>query len=294
MAMFSPAPIGRQPLTRTSVISTWTHCWKAYLEGRAPGQSAVSGEIRLQGALRQPRDLHITGNLSDLSTGIEGVKLRNDGPVRLAMSRGALTIDQLHLIGDNTDLSAGGSVQLTGERDLDFHVQGKANLQLIQTFNRDFISSGMVTVDATVSGTTSKPTIQGRVQFTNGSLAYSDLPSALNDINGSLAFNQNRLEIETLTAHTGGGLVTFSGQASAYNHQLNFDLAVKGEGVRLRYPPGVSSTANEDLHSWEVLLHPLFPARSPLTNSPSLRALTSERISSAAPRRPTFRRRILC
>jgi translocation and assembly module TamB len=42
--------------------------------------------------------------------------------------------------------------------------------------------------------------------------------------------------------------VTLSGQASAYNHQLNFDLLAKGEGVRLRYPPGVSSTANEELH----------------------------------------------
>ncbi len=221
---------------------------ETYLEGRVTGNSAVSGEIRLQGALRQPRDLNITGNLSELSADVEYVKVRNDGPIRFAVSRERLDIEQLHLIGDNTDLSASGSVQLGGEHQLNFKAQGKGNLQLIQSFNPDFISSGVVTVDATVSGTTLQPAIQGRVQFTNGSIAYSDLPSALSDINGSLSFNQNRLEIENLTAHTGGGLITFSGHASAYNHQLNFDLAVKGEGVRLRYPPGVSSTANADLH----------------------------------------------
>jgi translocation and assembly module TamB len=220
----------------------------AYVDGRVTGHSTVSGEIKLQGPMAHPRDLNITGDLSELSAGIENVKVKNDGPVRFAMSQERLTIEQLHLVGDNTDLSASGSVQLTGEKALNFKAQGKANLQLIQTLYPDFVSGGTVSVDATVSGSVSKPAVQGRVQFTNGSIAYSDLPSALSDVNGSLTFNQNRLEIENVTAHMGGGLVTLSGQASAYNHQLNFDLVAKGEGVRLRYPPGVSSTANEELH----------------------------------------------
>ncbi len=70
----------------------------------------------------------------------------------------------------------------------------------------------------------------------------------MSDINGSLIFNQDRLQIETLTAHTGGGLVTFGGYATAYNGKFNFDLTVRGQDVRLRYPPGVSATANADLH----------------------------------------------
>jgi len=221
---------------------------KAYWGGRVTGHSSVSGELRLQGPLGQPRDLNITGTLSDLSAGVENVLVRNDGPVRFRMSGERLTVDQLHLVGDNTDLSTSGSVHLSGGRELDFRAQGKANLQLIQKFNPDFISSGSVVVDATVSGSISTPAIQGKVEFSNGSIAYSDLPSALSDINGTLTFNQNRLEIEALTAHIGGGLVTLGGHASAYNHQLNFDLTVKGQGVRLRYPPGISSTANEELH----------------------------------------------
>ena len=70
----------------------------------------------------------------------------------------------------------------------------------------------------------------------------------MSDINGSLIFNQDRLQVETLTAHTGGGLVTFGGYATAYNGKFNFDLSVQGQDVRLRYPPGVSATANADLH----------------------------------------------
>lgn len=121
------------------------------------------------------------------------------------------------------------------------------NLKLIESYNPNLTASGEVKVDMTASGTISQPLIQGRLQGSNGALAHADLPSGLSDINGSLVFNQNRLRIEILTAHTGGGLVTLGGTAT-YNRQLNFDLTVQGQDVRLRYPPGVSSTANADLH----------------------------------------------
>jgi translocation and assembly module TamB len=85
------------------------------------------------------------------------------------------------------------------------------------------------------------------LQVTNGSIAYSDLPSSLSAINGSAVFNQDRLQIETLTAHVGGGLVTFGGYATAYNRQVNFNLTLETQDVRLRYPQGVSSMANAEL-----------------------------------------------
>ena len=49
------------------------------------------------------------------------------------------------------------------------------------------------------------------VDIQHGGLSMIDLPAGLGDINGSLVFNQNRLEVEHLTARTGGGLVTFGG-----------------------------------------------------------------------------------
>ncbi len=102
-------------------------------------------------------------------------------------------------------------------------------------------------VNLALAGTIARPTIQGRLQVSGGSIQYGDLPSALNDINGSLVFSTNRLQIETLTAHVGGGLVSFGGYATAYNRQVSFDLTLKGQDVRLRYPPGISSVTNEQL-----------------------------------------------
>ena len=99
-----------------------------------------------------------------------------------------------------------------------------------------------------VGGTIDHPQTQGRLQISGASIAHIDLPSALSDMNGSLVFNENRLEIQNLSGRTGGGLLTAQGYVSAYNRQLNFDFTLHGQDVRLRYPPGVSSTATADVH----------------------------------------------
>jgi translocation and assembly module TamB len=221
---------------------------RTYLKGRVTGHSSIAGDLRLQGPLRRPRELNVVGNLGQFYADVENIKIHNDGPVRFDLSSQLLRIEEFRFTGEGTDLLASGTVQLNGEHRLDFRAQGQVNLKLIESFNPDFASSGVVTVDVTVAGTVENPVTQGRLQVANGSVAYADLPSALNEINGSLIFNQDRLQIETLTARTGGGLLTFGGYASSYNRQIEFNLTVQGQDVRLRYPPGVSSTANADLH----------------------------------------------
>jgi translocation and assembly module TamB len=192
--------------------------------------------------------LQFTANIDNLDADVEDVKIKNQGPIRFSVANQSLQIDQFHLVGENTDISANGKVHLSGDRELDLRAQGRVNLKLIESFNPDFTSSGVVSVDVSVAGPLAKPVMQGRVQVASGAIAYIDLPSALSDINGALVFNQDRLQIESLTAHTGGGLVTFGGYATAYNGKFNFDLSVRGQDVRLRYPPGVSAMANADLH----------------------------------------------
>jgi len=221
---------------------------RTYIGEGVTGHSRADGEVHLVGPLRRPRELQVTARLEGVDAGIENVKLHNDGPIRFSIANQTLQIDQFHMVGDDTDVSATGIIHLTGERVLDVRAQGRVNLKLIETFNPDFTSSGVVTIDVALSGPLANPITQGRVRVDHGAIAYIDLPSALSDINGSLIFNRDRLQIESLTAHTGGGLVTFGGYATNPGGKLSFDLTVQGQDVRLRYPPGISSTANADLH----------------------------------------------
>ncbi|HEY1800398.1 MAG TPA: translocation/assembly module TamB domain-containing protein [Terriglobales bacterium] len=218
-----------------------------YLKAQLTGGSSVSGTLHLQGPLLRPRDIDVTGTLKDVSLDAVNVKLHNSAPVNFSIAHRVFRMDQLHMVGDETDFTASGHVQMEAPYAMDWSAQGNANLRLIETFNHDFTARGRVNVKATATGTVSQPSIDGQMEVTRGSIAYVNLPSALSEINGTLIFNQHEMKVQSLTARTGGGLVTLSGSANLYERQLHFDVGLRGQDVRLRYPPGVSSTADLQL-----------------------------------------------
>ncbi len=173
---------------------------REYLKGTVIGHSGISGQVQLRGSLRKPRELTMVANLDDVDLNVDQLQVKNQGPVRLTLAQQVVRLEQLHVVGDNTDFSAHGTASLIGNRDLDLAAEGHLNMQLIQTLNSDFTSSGMVDLSMTMTGPVGDPLLQGRVNVSHGSIAYLDLPSGLSDMNGSLVFNKNRLQIENLTA----------------------------------------------------------------------------------------------
>ncbi len=127
------------------------------------------------------------------------------------------------------------------------------------------------------------PGLRGRVDFQNGSLSLEDVPNGLSQLHGTLEFNQNRLEVKSLTAMSGGGPLSVGGYL-AYQHGIYADLTVTGKGVRIRYPQGVSSLADATLHLQGTAEQPaLSAAMCSSPASPSAPTWTSP----PSPRRPT-------
>jgi translocation and assembly module TamB len=222
--------------------------WRSYMRGELTGHSAVTGMLTMQGPLRNPPAWNATGNLTGVSLDVEYAKLQNQDPVRFTYAQQSLHIEQMHFVGEGTDLTARGSVHLAGLRELDLSAEGHVDLKLLNSFDSDLAASGTMTMNMTVSGTIAEPFPQGRLQVTNGTVTYAGLPSGLSEMNGSLVFTRDRIHIEKLTARTGGGTLDLKGDATIYDRQLNFNLTAVGKEVRLRYPPGVSSVADAELH----------------------------------------------
>jgi len=221
--------------------------WQAYFRGQVTGHSAVAGVLDLSGPLRHLSQWALAGNLTAVSLDVENVKLKSQDPVRFSLARQSIDIQQLHLLGEGTDLTAHGSVQLSGLRTLDLTAEGRLDLRLLSSFDPDFTSSGLLLMNMTVGGTWAEPLPQGSLRVANAAISYAGLPSGLSDLNGLLFFTRDRLHIQTLTAHAGGGSLDLKGDATYFNRQLNFNLTAAGKDVRLRYPPGVSSTADAQL-----------------------------------------------
>lgn len=222
--------------------------WRAYLGPQLTGHSAVVGTATMQGPLRYPRQWTLSADMSDVSVELEHAKLHNQGPVRFTYAQQTAHIEPTHMVGEGTDITGQGSIGFAGSRALDLALDGQIDLKVAGSVNPDIIASGLMSVQMTVGGTLDQPLPQGSIQVKNGAINYAGLPSGLSEMNGTLTFTRDRMHIEQLTAHTGGGTLDLKGDATTYNRQLNFNLTAVGKEVRLRYPPGVSSTATAELH----------------------------------------------
>jgi translocation and assembly module TamB len=207
------------------------------------GESALAGTVSLEGPLARPDALRGEARLRELSVTVAGVHLRSEGGAHATLANSQISLDPLHITGEETDMQLRGSLGVDQKRQLDFAASGAINLKLAETIDPDLTASGTTTFKVEAHGPMQNPNLTGRVDFENASLALEDLPNSLSQLRGTLEFNRDRLEVKSLTAMSGGGLLSVSGYL-AYRHGLFADLSLTGRSIRIRYPQGVSSAAD--------------------------------------------------
>ncbi len=122
---------------------------------------------------------------------------------------------------------------------------GSVSMAVLHTFDPDIISSGKVTFTVAAGGQVMNPALTGKVEFDNVNIAMDGIPNGLSNMNGTLVFNEDRLQVQHLTGTTGGGELKIGGSIR-YRNGLFADLTATGEAVRVRLY-GLSATANANL-----------------------------------------------
>jgi translocation and assembly module TamB len=210
------------------------------------GQSALEGKANISGPLTHPEKIRGEANLNQLNLDVESVHLASHGPVHATLVEGIARLDPLEITGEDTDLKVNGSLAIQGKQQLDVQANGSVNMRLAATLDPDLIASGVTNFQMEAHGPLSDPTLQGKVEFQNVAMALGDFPNGLSQIKGTLEFIQNRLEIRSLTAMSGGGQLSVGGYLG-FQHGLYADLSATGKSIRIRYPQGVSSLADASL-----------------------------------------------
>ena len=217
------------------------------LPGKMTAHAPMDGTIQVRGPLRVPRELKASAEVRSFSAEVEHVQVNNAEPIKLELTDQSVLIESFHLAGSGTDFTAHGRMQLTGGQEMDLGLEGTVNMALLQSLSPKIQARGTLGVNVTATGSLAQPVLQGRLDVKNTFVSHNDFPSGLSDLNGVLLFDRNRIQIEKLSGTTGGGTIALTGSASYQGRTLLLDLGATAQGVRLRYPPGVSSTANADL-----------------------------------------------
>ena len=217
----------------------------AELKGRITSHSALAGHASISGPLRTPRALKGTILVDAFSVEVEKISIHSDGPIELALADEVVSVQRLMVAAQDSNLTLGGTVDLKGDRPLNLYAKGHVNVALLKVLDPEITSYGSTDADVTVHGTVAKPVMNGRVVIAHAGFSLIDLPAGLGELNGTLVFNQDRLEVEHLAGRVGGGQVNVSGYIT-YGNTIGFDLNTKGTDIRFRYG-GVSVTADQNL-----------------------------------------------
>jgi translocation and assembly module TamB len=211
------------------------------------GSSTIGGTINLSGPAAKPKELAGTAVFNNFDLKLQGVELKADEPLRASLNHGTVTLDQVHITGQDTDIHAAGTAVVFGDANpqggaLNLNANGSISMALAHTFDPDLVASGKVTFKVAADGRMKKPTLTGNVLFQNVNLAVEGVANGLSNLNGTLVFNEDRLDVKELTAQTGGGQLKIGGFL-AYQNGMFADLTATGDVVRVRYN-GLSATAN--------------------------------------------------
>jgi translocation and assembly module TamB len=218
--------------------------------GTVKAQSVINGNATVSGPLKTPKALHGEAVLSQVDLKLQGIELKAAEPLRVGLSNGVATLEQVHITGQDTDMKASGTAQLFGATDpkggkLDVKATGGISMTLLHTFDSDIIATGKVDFVVAAGGTVNNPALTGKVQFEGVNVAMDGVPNGLSNMNGTMVFNDDRLQVQNLTATTGGGTLKIGG-AIRYKHGVYADLTATGDVVRVRLY-GLSTTANANL-----------------------------------------------
>ena len=220
-----------------------------FAPGKVDVQSSLGGAIALTGPLKTPKALSGRAEFSDFDVKLQGIELKTAEPLQLSLQNGVVRLEQVHITGKDTDMRASGTAQIFGLTaadtkggKLDVNATGTLSMALLHTFDEDIISSGKVEFAVSAGGQVMNPSLTGKIQFDQVNIAIDGVSNGLSNMNGTLVFNQDQLQVQTLTAMTGGGQLKIGG-AIRYRNGVYADLTATGDVVRVRYN-GLSATAN--------------------------------------------------
>jgi len=214
----------------------------------SPFTTAVaSGAIRVVGELADFDHLVVDGTVDSLEMRLLDYSLKNAAPIRFAMDRQQIRLEELQLVGDDTRLRVSGSVGLSDDR-IAFKATGDANLGILQGFFRDVRGAGRAELTTSIEGPLAQPHFSGSATITNGRIRHFSIPNSLDAINGTIQFDPGGIRLDDLAATMGGGRVQFGGRIGFDGYvPTDLDVTARGADMHLRVPEGVRSVVDADL-----------------------------------------------
>lgn len=215
----------------------------------APEQAAsLTGQTEIHATLHGPLknknllEAHVT--IPQLKLGYNSnIQLAAASPIHIDYKNGVVNLQRAAIRGTDTDLQFQGSIPTTGNAPMSLMLQGAVNLQLAQLFEPDVRTSGEMKFNINSSGATD---FGGQIEIVDAAFSSADLPIGMQHGNGILTLTRDRLSVTKFQGSAGGGTITAQGGVTL-RPNVQFDLGVAAQGLRVLYPQGVREGIDANL-----------------------------------------------
>ena len=211
----------------------------------------IEAQARLQGMVSSPTgsvkvDVDDLRFADDAATGLPAVQLH--AAAQLADDTAALkaTLNA----GPGSQLKASGNVPLNPDGALDLKVGGKLDVGMANPLleARGLHAAGKLTVDATVTGSSSAPQVGGGISLSEGSLRDYTRGVNLSDIEAEVVGNQAGLLIKSFKATAVSGSVAMTGSFGVLQPGMPLDLKITAKDAQPVASNILTATLDADLH----------------------------------------------
>ncbi|HZC23249.1 MAG TPA: translocation/assembly module TamB domain-containing protein, partial [Candidatus Binatia bacterium] len=205
-------------------------------EGRTEVHATLKGPLKNKAQV----EAHLSVPL--LQAKYQALEIGIVRPIRLDYAKSVVTLQPAEIKGTGTSLTAAGRIPIGEGGSPTLTANGSVDMHVLQLISPDVRSSGTVMLNVRSSGSA----IQGQMQLQNLALNTVDAPVGIEKLNGNVNIGNDRVQLSNVTAQLGGGDVSLGGSV-AYKPSLQFNLALQGKSMRLRYPEGLRSLLDANL-----------------------------------------------
>ena len=189
-------------------------------------------------------EAHLT--IPVLKASYQSLEIGTAGPIRADYAHSVVTLQPAEIRGTGTSLRVQGSIPLAGNTAPNLTAEGSVDVNLLRLIQPDVQSSGTLALDIRASGSATSPAVHGQVRVNDVAISTPTTPLGVEKLNGILDISNNRVQISSFTGQVGGGQVTMGGSVT-YRPNLQFDVSLQSNSVRLRYPDGLRAVLDGNL-----------------------------------------------
>jgi translocation and assembly module TamB len=200
----------------------------------------------LKGPLKDKSQIEAHLSIPVLSASYQTLQIGIASPIRADYSNSVVTLQPAEIRGTGTSLRLQGRIPIDRTTSSTLSANGSVDVRILKILAPNVESSGVLTLDLRSTGSAAQPIVQGQLQFKDVALTTPDAPIGVEKLNGTLDITEDHVRVSRLTAQVGGGQVSVGGSI-AYRPALQFNLALQGQSVRLRYPDGLRSLLDANL-----------------------------------------------